>query len=129
MAHYGINSQTSAIAYDPVQSLLALGTKESRFGGGGKIYVFGQKRVCVTFEPQRKCSIERLRFCADKLVSVDSRNDLTVWSLEKKAPIGVFTPPGRLTALEIDPALDYAFIGLQNGEGLLYMNVYDAEPM
>jgi syntaxin-binding protein 5 len=115
VARYGINSQTSALAYDPVQSLLALGTKESRFGSG-QIYVFGQKRVSVVFSPQRKCSIERLQFCADKLISVDSKNDLTVWSLERKAPMGVFSPPGRVTALATDPALDYAFVGMQNGK-------------
>lgn len=91
-----------------------MGTKESRFGSG-LIYVFGQKRVCVTFTLKRKCSIEKLQFCADKLVCLDSKNDISVYSLAKKTLLGSYAPPGKVTALLTDPALDYAFIGLQNG--------------
>ena len=44
--NYGINSKVTQVAYDPVQSLIAVGTSESKFGPG-QIYVFGQKRVEV----------------------------------------------------------------------------------
>lgn len=113
-ARCGINSQISAIAYDPVQSLLAVGTSDSQFGSG-QIYVFGQRRVSVVFSFQRKASAKFLQFCADKLVSVDSRNEANVYSLETKKLIVSYTPPGQITALLTDPSLDYAFLGLQNG--------------
>lgn len=114
VARYGINSQISVIAYDPVQSLLAVGTKESQYGSG-QIYIFGQKRVSVTLLPPRSASIKILQFCADKLVSVDSKNDISIYGLETGRRIASHAPPGLITALLTDPALDYALIGLQNG--------------
>lgn len=114
VARYGINSQISALGYDPVQSLLAVGTNDTQYGSG-QIYVFGQKRVCVTFKPPRKSSIKSLQFCADKLLSVDSRNDVTIFCLQTKRLLASYAPPGFVTSLLTDPTLDYALVGLQNG--------------
>ena len=97
-----------------MQSLLAVGTRESQFGHG-LIYVFGQKRVCVTFEPPRKSSIRDLQFCGDKLIASDSKNDVCVFSLDTRRMIANYAPPGHITAMVSDPSLDYCFIGLQNG--------------
>lgn len=109
-----MNSQISAIAYDPVQSLLAVGTSDTK-AGSGKIYVFGQRRVSVTLEFPRNASARFLQFCGDKLVSIDSRNEICVFSLESRRMVIAYAPPGQATALLTDPSLDYAFIGLQNG--------------
>lgn len=114
MARCGINSRISTIAYDPVQSLLAVGTSDSQFGPG-QIYIFGQQRVLVIFSFPRKASAKFLQFCADKLISVDSRNETCVYSLETKRALITYTPPGQVSALLTDPSLDYAFLGLQNG--------------
>ena len=113
-ARYGINSQLSAFAYDPVQSLLAVGTRESQFGPG-LVYIFGQKRVCVTLSPPRKSSIRTLQFCADKLIALDSKNDMCIFSLETGRMISSYAAPGHVTAIISDPSLDYCFIGLQSG--------------
>src|SRR5207302_1599218 len=64
---FGINSQISQIAYDPVQSLLAVGTNDTQFGPG-QIYIFGQKRINVTLYLPRRASVKILQFCADKLL-------------------------------------------------------------
>jgi hypothetical protein len=120
VARYGINSRISAIAYDPVQSLLAVGTSETQYGNG-QIYIFGQHRVCVVFTLPRKAACTILQFCADKLVSVDSKNDVCVFSLEQRKLIASYAPPGLITAVLTDPSLDYAFIGLQSG----WLNVSD----
>lgn len=109
-----MNSQISAIAYDPVQSLIAVGTSDSQFGSG-QIYVFGQRRVLVTFQFPRKASARFLQFCADKIISIDSKNEISVFSLETRCMVISYAPPGQATALLTDPSLDYAFIGLQNG--------------
>ena len=114
IARYGINSQISTLAYEPVQSLLAVGTNESQFGGG-QIYVFGKDRVSLTLFPPRKSSIKTLQFCADKLVSVDSKNDFTVYSLITSRVETSYAPPSAISALVTDPALDFALLGLQNG--------------
>lgn len=109
-----MNSQISAIAYDPVQSLLAVGTSDTSYGSG-QIYVFGQRRVSVVFSFPRKASAKFLQFCADKLISVDSRNEVCVFSLVTKTLVTSYAPPGQPTALATDPSLEYAFIGLSNG--------------
>ena len=114
VARYGINSQVNALAYEPVQSLLAVGTKETKYGSG-QIYIFGRKRVSVTLKLPRKASVKTLQFCADKLISVDTKNDLSIYSLDTTRIITSYSPPGAITALLTDPVLDYALIGLQNG--------------
>ena len=114
VTRYGVNSQVSAFAYDPIQSLLAVGTKDTKFGPG-QVYIFGQKRVAVTLKLSRRASILTLQFCADKLVCVDSKNDLSIFDLETTRINGSYAPPGRVTALATDPTLDFALIGLQTG--------------
>ncbi|KIX06893.1 uncharacterized protein Z518_04869 [Rhinocladiella mackenziei CBS 650.93] len=118
-ARYGINSQISVLAYDPVQSLLAVGTNESPFGPG-LVYVFGQKRVCVTFTPPRRSSIGTIQFCADKLVVLDSKNDISIFSLEAKHMLANYAPPGHVITILTDPSLDYCLCGLQNGDIVAY---------
>ncbi|KAK6592436.1 snare-dependent exocytosis protein [Botrytis cinerea] len=88
---FGINSQIGSLAFDPVQSLLAVGTNETTFGSG-QIYIFGQKRVQVKLTLPRRASVKTLQFCADRLISVDSKNEVIVWDLatakkEKLAPL------------------------------------------
>ncbi|KAH0537260.1 hypothetical protein FGG08_005922 [Glutinoglossum americanum] len=119
IARYGINSRISTVAYDPVQSLLAVGTGESPYGSG-QIYVFGQKRVCVTLNLQRKASVKILEFCADKIISVDSKNNVAIYSLDTKRIITNYVPPGFVTAVATDPSLDWMFLGLQNGDIVAY---------
>lgn len=114
IARFGLNSQVSAIAYDPVQSLLAIGTKETQFGVG-QIYIFGQLRVSALFHLPRQASVSTLQFCADKLICLDSKNGITVYSLETKEKITSYTVPGTVTALHSDPTLDYVLMGMQNG--------------
>lgn len=116
----GVNSQISCLAYDPVQSLLAVGTKKSQFGSG-QIYVFGRNRIQITLElPTRGASVSSLQFCADKLISLDTKHEISVYSLELKRLITSHSPPGAVTAICSDPMLDYAFLGMQTGEILAY---------
>ena len=98
-----------------MQSLLAVGTNDTKFGEG-QIYVFGQKRVKAVLQLQRKASIKFIQFCADKLLCIDSRNDLSVFSLEAKRLISSYSPPGMVMSLCSDPTLDYGLLGMQTGE-------------
>lgn len=91
-----------------------MGTSESQFGPG-LVYVFGHKRVCVTFRPPRRSSIRQLQFCANRLITVDSKDDVCVFSLETGKIIASYAPPGHVTSLVSDSSLDYCFIGLQSG--------------
>lgn len=117
--NYGINSKVTQVAYDPIQSLIAIGTSDSKYGPG-QIYVFGQKRVEVVLRLPHSASVKILQFCAEKLLCVDSRNDLSVFSLESKKLINAHSPPAKITALHSDPTIDYAFLGTQHGEVFAY---------
>ncbi|KAG7105097.1 Lethal(2) giant larvae protein SRO77 like [Verticillium longisporum] len=118
-ARYGINSQISCFAYEPIQSLLAIATNESQFGPG-KIFVFGHTRVSKTLEPPRRTSFRALRFTANRLVALDAKNDLTIWDLDSGERVAGQVISGNVVALVTDPMLDWAFLGLATGEVLAY---------
>ena len=107
------------MAYDPVQSLLAIGTSESKFGPG-KIYIFGQRRVQKILQPPRPCSFTKIHFTANKLLTLDSRNELGVGDLDTGARVAAQVIAGQVVALVTDPMLDWAFLGLQNGDVLAF---------
>lgn len=73
-----------------------------------------------TLKLSRRASVRILQFCADRLISVDSKNEVTIWSLLEGKKIAAYTPPGVITALVSDPMLDWAIIGLQNGDIVAY---------
>ncbi|KAI1340698.1 lethal giant larvae like, C-terminal-domain-containing protein [Xylariaceae sp. FL0016] len=118
-ARYGINSQLSCIAFEPVQSLLAVATNESKFGTG-QIYVFGQSRVQKFFRPQRSTSIRDLQFCANRLISLDAKNEVTIWDLDTGSKTTSFHAPGLVACMTTDPMLDWCFLGMQSGEVYAY---------
>ncbi|KAF2864196.1 putative snare-dependent exocytosis protein [Piedraia hortae CBS 480.64] len=117
----GVNSEISCLAYDPVQSLLAVGTKASRFGRG-QVYIFGRNRIQVILPlpSPRGTSVQTLQFCADKLICLDDKHDIAVFSLERKDVVAAFTPPGIVTTVCSDPTLDYALLGTRVGDVLAY---------
>ena len=120
IARYGVNSQIACLAYDPVQSLLAVGTKRTQFGPG-QIYIFGRGRIQATLQlPTRGANVHTLQFCADKLLCLDTKHDISVYSLELKRLLTSHSPPGVVTALCSDPMLDYAFLGMQTGDVIAY---------
>ncbi|KAL2194880.1 lethal giant larvae like, C-terminal-domain-containing protein [Corynascus similis CBS 632.67] len=128
LSRYGINSQISCLAYDPTQSLLAVGTTTSKYGPA-QIYVFGSRRVFRTFalnHPSRQSAfaaaaphqqalaVRYLAFVANRLVSVDTHNELAVWDLDTGQKVSR-TTYGRVACVATDPGLDWAFVGNGNG--------------
>ncbi|KAK3990967.1 Lethal(2) giant larvae protein SRO7 [Cladorrhinum sp. PSN332] len=125
-SRYGINSQISCISYDPTQSLLALGTSPSPFSPSGKIYVFGSphNRINRTFVPSKpNTCIRQLSFVANRLVSLDSNNELAIWDLNSGEQVAKYAYT-KIAALVTDPGLDWAFVALQT-TGEIY--VYDLD--
>ncbi|PWW71703.1 hypothetical protein C7212DRAFT_287621 [Tuber magnatum] len=117
---YGIESSISALAYDPIQSLLAVGTNETATTAG-KVYVFGQKRVQVTLTLTRKAGVKFLKLCDSKIVIVDTKSELSVFDMtDLEAQPARYFPPGIVSAVLTDPSLDWVFMGLQNGEVVAY---------
>ena len=102
-----------------MQSLLAVGTNETKFGAG-KIYLFGQRRVTKTLDPPRATSFRALRFSAGRLISLDARSELVIWDLDSGTRAAAGVIPGGVACLATDPMLDWALPGLTNGEVLAY---------
>lgn len=104
-----------AMAYDPVQSLLAISTKN------GEIRVFGQHSVEVVFEFKRGTTFTELRFVKGVyLVGILATNGVTVLSLHLKTVLQSYLPPGSVVATALDPSLDWLILGLANGLLLVY---------
>lgn len=96
-----------------------MGTNETTFGSG-QIYIFGQKRVQVKLTLPRRASVKTLQFCADRLISVDSKNEVIVWDLATAKKLAAYSPPGVVTTIVTDPMLDWCLIGLQTGDIICY---------
>ena len=69
----------------------------------------------MTFNLQGRASIRDIQFCGEKLIVLDNKNNITIFSLETNKRIATYSPPGQVTALLTDPSLDYCLTGLQNG--------------
>ncbi|CAK7208937.1 Lethal(2) giant larvae sro7 [Sporothrix curviconia] len=116
---YGVDSQISCVAYDPVQSLMAVGTTQSRFGRGS-IYVYGRGRVSKVIRPKGGASLRQIQFSANRLVSLDAKSELAMWNLDTGMRIGGSVSAGAAVCMVTDPMLDWAFLGLTNGDIVAY---------
>ncbi len=106
---YGVGSQISCVAYDPVQSLLAVGTTQSRFGRG-TIYVYGRGRVSQVIRPRGGASLRQIQFSANRLVSLDAKSELAIWNLDTGERVGGSASAGAAVCMATDPMLDWAFL-------------------
>ncbi|KAI3407099.2 SRO7 [Candida oxycetoniae] len=104
-----------AVAYDPIQSLLAISTTHN------DVRVYGQVNVEVVFEFNIKHPITFLRFVKGVYLLCGSpAAGLTILSLYSKKILGKTSFPGTVTTFETDPALDWLVVGLANGSILFY---------
>lgn len=105
-----------AVAFDPVQSLLAVSTTKN------EIRVFGQEHVEVVFEFNSSKPIDHLKFVKGVyLVAVSSGcGDITVISLHSKQILSTYSFPGSITSCATDPSLDWLMVGLSNGSIMFY---------
>lgn len=115
---YGIKPESIvAMAFDPVQSLLAVSTTNH------EVRVLGQSTVEVVFEFNSPAPITHLKFVKGVyLVAVLETSSVTVLSLHRKQILNTFLPPGSVTAVEADPSLDWLILGLTNG-GIVFYDV------
>ncbi|ANB12255.1 Sro7p [Sugiyamaella lignohabitans] len=118
-----MSGNVTCLGFDPVQSLLAIGT------GTGTVHVFGQHNVEVvlgeiTAGSGSQSAVKWVRFIKGYyLVSVDVQSIVRVFSLESEELVYEYVCPGIITAVESDPALDWLFLGMENGQ----IVVYDAD--
>ncbi|KAG0687127.1 hypothetical protein C6P40_002850 [Pichia californica] len=107
---YGIIGNVQTMAFDPIQSLMAVITQFNH------IYIFGQARVNVTFTLNSVSPIRALRFIKGiYLIAVDSANSIFVISLLQKKVIHTCIAKIPITAFACDYSLEFVYIGLKNG--------------
>ncbi|ODV97539.1 hypothetical protein PACTADRAFT_47442 [Pachysolen tannophilus NRRL Y-2460] len=115
LTRYGIAGSIMGMAYEPVQSLMALSTDK------GHIHVYGQQRVEVVFELKTTLPIITLKFIKGiYLVAIDTKNTILIFSLSSKKLLASYTAPGMISSIESDYSLDYLLIGLVSGVIVIY---------
>ncbi|OWB55705.1 hypothetical protein B5S28_g1581 [[Candida] boidinii] len=115
---YGIAGKVRSLAYDPVQSLMAMITEYN------EIHIFGQNRVSSIIKLQTVNSIRALRFVKGiYLVAIDNLSTIFVISLHSKKVIHTIIAKLPITAFETDYSIEFIFVGFRNG----YVKAYNIE--
>lgn len=102
-----------------MQSILAVGTNETKFGKG-QIYVFGRNRIQKFLVPARPTSIRAIQFCANRLVSLDAKGEVTIWDLDTAKRVAGGPCGSAAIVMATDPMLDWAMVGHSNGDVSAY---------
>ncbi|KAF5103955.1 hypothetical protein DV451_001062 [Geotrichum candidum] len=104
-----------SMAFDPVQSLFAVGSEN------GFIRVFGQHNVDVEFALAKPTPIEYLRIVKSAyLVAVDAARTITVFNMDTREEVSSHVLYSNVSAVASDPAMDWLFVGLENGQIVVY---------
>lgn len=114
---YGIEPDSIvAVAYDPVQSLIAVSTKNN------EVRVLGQHFVEVLFVMKTSTPVKYIRFVKSVyLVCVQpAKGGVTVISLLSKQALDTYRPSSEITAVELDPSMDFLILGFANGTIVFY---------
>ncbi|KAJ3271016.1 Syntaxin-binding protein 5, partial [Borealophlyctis nickersoniae] len=116
---YGLSAPPSSIAFDPVQSLLAVGTTD------GSIYLAGKTLEHVLPPVTPNVPVKLLQFkSGDKLLIIVNQEDhLFVWNLQSHELQFPPVPVGeRVTCVETRTRSRWIYLGLGSGE----VHVYDS---
>ncbi|KAK9908560.1 hypothetical protein WJX75_009693 [Coccomyxa subellipsoidea] len=111
--HSGFPEATDALAYDPVQRLLAVGTTD------GRVKVFGRDGVERTFISPCQCATKHLQFLDGRgaLLRVTQEGDVQLWGVEAAALLDSM-PSGDdlITAVEALAKEPYLLLGCASGD-------------
>lgn len=113
---HGITTTITAIAYDPLQSFLAVGTAD------GHLHLWGSPAVSTSWQNRPAHSIKFLSFKSGSplICAIDVKNYLTIYNLSRLQdgkPLREFTHSVRstVTCFDISPAHAHMFLGLEDG--------------
>ncbi|XP_052172342.1 uncharacterized protein LOC127788266 isoform X2 [Diospyros lotus] len=109
--HYGIPSTSSILAFDPVQSLLAIGTLD------GRIKVIGGDNIEALLISSKQLPYKYLEFLQNQgfLVGILVDNDIQVWDLESRCIAGSLQWESNITAFSVIYASHFMYVGDENG--------------
>ncbi|KAL0891568.1 hypothetical protein Bca101_015551 [Brassica carinata] len=109
--HYGIPSGAHLFAYDPVQKILAVSTKD------GRIKLFGKDQTQALLVSEEASTSKFLEFVQNQgvLLNVNSKNQIEVWDLENKLLSHVHVFNGEITSLRVMQHTPYFYVGDSSG--------------
>ncbi|XP_047306443.1 uncharacterized protein LOC124909857 [Impatiens glandulifera] len=110
-SHYGILTGSSILAFDHVQSLLAIGSLD------GRIKVIGGDNIEGLLIPPRQSPHKYLEFLQNLgfLVSISNDNYIQVWNLETRSIAGSLHWKSNITAFTVVVGSHFMYIGDETG--------------
>uniref|UniRef100_A0A2P2MDI7 Uncharacterized protein LOC8265361 n=1 Tax=Rhizophora mucronata TaxID=61149 RepID=A0A2P2MDI7_RHIMU len=119
--HYGIPSTASLLAFDPIQSLLAIGTLD------GRIKVIGGNNIEGLLISPKNLPFKNLEFLQNQgfLASVSSENEIQIWDLKRRQIASSLQWECSVTAFSIIHGSSYMYVG--DEYGMVSVLKYEAE--
>ncbi|KAK7379694.1 hypothetical protein VNO78_34383 [Psophocarpus tetragonolobus] len=120
--HHGVPSGGAKFAYDTVQKILALSTKN------GQIKLYGKDNAQAMLESSELLPSKFLQFIQNKgvLINVTSNNHIEVWDIDKKQLSDVYIAKEEITCFAVIQYSLYMYIGHSNGN--ISVSKLDKEP-
>ncbi|KAB1217722.1 Syntaxin-binding protein 5-like [Morella rubra] len=115
--HYGIPSTASILAFDRIQSLLALGTLD------GRIKVIGGDHIEAVLTSPKQLPFKNLEFLQNQgfLVGISNENEIQVWDLEHRQIASTLQWESNITAFSVINGTTFILlIAYQNGLMVLW---------
>ncbi|XP_038904808.1 uncharacterized protein LOC120091069 isoform X2 [Benincasa hispida] len=105
--HYGIPSGSTTSAYDSVQKILALSTRD------GRIKLFGKDNSQTLLESKEAIPSKFLQFMENQgfLLNVTSKNEIEVWDIDRKLLAHVHVFEQEITSFTILQQSTYMYVG------------------
>ncbi|CAH8274228.1 unnamed protein product [Arabidopsis lyrata] len=109
--HYGIPSGSHVFAYDPIQKILAVSTKD------GRIKLFGKDQTQALLVSEETSTSRFLEFVQNQgiLLNVNAKNQIEVWDLDKKLLSHVHHFKGEITSFRVMQHTPYFYVGDSSG--------------
>ncbi|CAI7857190.1 unnamed protein product [Closterium sp. NIES-54] len=109
--HHGVPGAASVLAYDPVQRLLAVGTRD------GRIKVFGHDGIEALLCSPAKAACKFLEFVSNSeyMVQVTFFNAIEIWSLAERQMTDSLQWDVVITAFSTVPDTRFLYVGDENG--------------
>ncbi|XP_031269259.1 uncharacterized protein LOC116127759 isoform X2 [Pistacia vera] len=109
--HYGIPSGSNMFAYDPIQKILAVATKD------GRIKLYGKDNTQALLESNEAVSSKFLQFLHNEgiLLNVTSTNHIEVWDIDKNLLSDVHLSKKEITSFTIMQSSHFMYVGDAGG--------------
>ncbi|KAK8471598.1 hypothetical protein PHAVU_003G270100 [Phaseolus vulgaris] len=120
--HHGVPSGGTNFAYDTIQRILALSTKD------GQIKLYGKDNAQAMLESSEAQPSKFLQFIQNQgvLINVTSNDHIEVWDIDKKSLSDVYIAKEEITCFVVIQHSLYMYIGHSNGDISVLM--LDQEP-